>query len=106
VQDALLPAYKHLNQFRGDAHISTWLAAIVTNWARMQLRKRPRHTQYLLDSRIEEEQGHSRFNALVDDRPKPEDECHESRLNAWLINSAARLSPPPLQENVSIAVCE
>ena len=25
VQDALLAAYKHLNQFRGDAQLSTWL---------------------------------------------------------------------------------
>ena len=25
VQDALLAAHKHLNQFRGDAQLSTWL---------------------------------------------------------------------------------
>src|SRR3954471_10472607 len=31
VQDALLSAYKHLDQFRGQAQISTWLTAIVTN---------------------------------------------------------------------------
>src|ERR1700719_4780445 len=40
VQDALLSAYKHLAQFRGQAQISTWLTAIVTNAALMKLRRR------------------------------------------------------------------
>ena len=40
VQDALLSAYKHLGQFRGQAQLSTWLTSIVTNAARMQLRRR------------------------------------------------------------------
>ena len=43
VQEALLSAYKHIDQFRGEAQISTWLTAIVSNSARMQLRKRPRN---------------------------------------------------------------
>src|SRR5258707_15814121 len=42
VQEALLAAYKHINQFRGQSQISTWLTAIVRNCALMQLRKRPR----------------------------------------------------------------
>jgi len=93
VQDALLAAYQHLNQFRGDARMSTWLTAIVTNCARMQLRKRPRHVHVSLDSRIGKEQEYSLANMLVDDRPNPEDQCHKSRLNARLIKSAAELSP-------------
>src|SRR6202140_3090744 len=40
VQDALLSAYKHLAQFRGQAQMSTWLSAIVPNAALMQLRRR------------------------------------------------------------------
>lgn len=93
VQDALLAAYKHLNQFRGDARMSTWLNAIVANCARMQLRKRPHHTHVSLDSRIGEEQEYSLSDILVDDRPNPEDECHESWLNARLIDLVASLSP-------------
>src|SRR5258705_2280728 len=49
VQDALLAAYTHLNQFRGQAQISTWLTTIVLNCARMQLRRRPRHFHGSLD---------------------------------------------------------
>ncbi len=93
VQDALLAAFKHLNQFRGEAQLSTWLTAIVINCARMQLRKRSRHSHVSLDSRIGEEQEYSLSDILVDHRPNPEDECHRSTLNARLMKSAAQLSP-------------
>jgi RNA polymerase sigma factor (sigma-70 family) len=93
VQDALLAACKHLNQFRGDAQLSTWLTAIVINCARMQLRKRSRHAHLSLDSRIGEEQRYWLSDILVDEKPNPEDECHNSRLNARLMKSAGRLSP-------------
>ena len=93
VQDALLAAYKHLSQFRGEAQLSTWLTAIVINCARMQLRKRSRYHHVSLDSRIGEGQEYSLSDILVDGRPNPEDECHKSWLNERLIESAARLSP-------------
>jgi RNA polymerase sigma factor (sigma-70 family) len=41
VQETLLAAYKHINQFRGQSQTSTWLTRIVHNCALMQLRKRP-----------------------------------------------------------------
>jgi RNA polymerase sigma-70 factor, ECF subfamily len=93
VQDALLAAIKHLNQFRGEAQLSTWLTAIVINCARMQLRKRSRHIHVSLDSRIGEQQENSLSDILVDGRPNPEDQYHESWLNARLIELEARLSP-------------
>jgi hypothetical protein len=43
VQDALLSAYMHLEQFEGRAQLSTWLNAIVINSARMHLRMRRRY---------------------------------------------------------------
>src|SRR3954469_23614056 len=55
VQDALLSAYKHLDQFRGQAQMSTWLNAIVSNCARMQLRKRPRAIHLSLDEPLGDE---------------------------------------------------
>ena len=93
VQDALLAAYKHLNQFRGDAQLSTWLTAIVINCARMHLRKRSRYIHVSLDSRIGEDQKYPLSDTLVDHRPNPEDECHTSTLNTRLMKSAAQLSP-------------
>jgi RNA polymerase sigma factor (sigma-70 family) len=32
VQDALLSAYKHLGEFRGESQMSTWLTSIVKNF--------------------------------------------------------------------------
>ena len=93
VQDALLAAYKHLNQFRGEAQLSTWLTTIVINCAKMQLRKRSRYTHVSLDSRIGEDQEYPLSDILVDHRPNPEDECHRSTLTMRLMKSAARLSP-------------
>lgn len=93
VQDALLAAYKHLNQFRGDAQLSTWLTTIVINCAKMQLRKRSRYTHLSLDSPIGEDQEHPLSDILVDHRPNPEDACHRSTLNVRMMKSVARLSP-------------
>jgi RNA polymerase sigma-70 factor (ECF subfamily) len=93
VQDALLAAFKHLNQFRGDARLSTWLTTIVINCARMHLRKRSRYIHVSLDSRIGEDQEYPLSDTLVDHRPNSEDACHRSTLNARLMKSAAGLSP-------------
>ena len=78
VQDALLAAYKHLNQFRGDAQLSTWLTTIVINCSRMHLRKRSRYIHVSLDSRIGDEREYPLSDTLVDQRPNPEDECHKA----------------------------
>ena len=93
VQDALLAAFKHLNQFRGEAQLSTWLTTIVINCARMHLRKRSRYVHVSLDSRIGGEREYPLSDTLMDHRPNPEDECHKARANARLMESAARLSP-------------
>jgi RNA polymerase sigma-70 factor (ECF subfamily) len=94
VQDALLSAYKHLDQFRGQSQMSTWLTAIVSNSARMQLRRRPRQIHVSLDERIGEEHEYSFSERLADCGPSPEDECQESELNARLRQLVVQLSPP------------
>lgn len=94
VQDALLCAYKHIDQFRGDSQISTWLTAIVSNSARMQLRRRPRQTHVSLDEPIGQEQQYSMSERLPDHRPSPEDECRSSELHAHLKDLVTQLSPP------------
>src|SRR6202162_6358208 len=42
VQEALFAAYRHIDQFRGQAQTATWLTTIVRNSALKQLLKRPR----------------------------------------------------------------
>ena len=93
VQDALLAAYTHLHQFRGQAQISTWLTTIVLNCARLQLRRRLRHIQVSLDECTADLQPVSVSERLADHRPNPEDECTESELSARLTHLHSQLSP-------------
>jgi RNA polymerase sigma-70 factor (ECF subfamily) len=93
VQDALLSAYKHLDQFRGQSQMSTWLIAIVNNSARMQLRRRPRQVHVSLDERIGEEQEYLVSERLAHHGPNPEDQCRNSETNACLREFVKQLSP-------------
>lgn len=94
VQDALLSAYKHLDQFRGQAQISTWLTTIVTNSALMQLRRRPRVANVSLDEPIGEDQEYTVSDVLAHHGPTPEDECQSSELSARLRELLPQLSAP------------
>jgi RNA polymerase sigma-70 factor (ECF subfamily) len=93
VQEALLSACKHIDQFRGDAQVSTWLTAIVCNSARMQLRWRARHIHVSLDEPVSEQEEYSMAELLADCRPSPEDECRTSELRARLKVLVTQLSP-------------
>jgi RNA polymerase sigma-70 factor (ECF subfamily) len=93
VQEALLAAYKHINQFRGQSQMSTWLTTIVRNCALMQLRKRQRQIPMPLDEQIGEEEGYIISERLADTRPSPEDACRDSELAALLRKCTAILSP-------------
>ena len=93
VQDALLAAYAHLDQFKGQSQISTWLMSILVNRARLQLRRRPRYAHVALDEPIGESQTLSLFEQLPDQRPNPEDECRYSELSTRLTHFQGELSP-------------
>jgi RNA polymerase sigma-70 factor, ECF subfamily len=93
VQDALLAAYTHLHQFRGQAKISTWLTTIVLNCCRLQLRRRPGHVHVSLDESAGELQPLSVSERIADHRPNPEDEYSEFELSARLTHLRSYLSP-------------
>jgi RNA polymerase sigma-70 factor (ECF subfamily) len=93
VQDALLSAYKHLDQFKGAAQMTTWLTSIVTNSALTQLRRRARRPNVSLDERLDDEQDYCLADALADLRPGPEGECIRSEMHDHLMQSVMELSP-------------
>src|SRR3984957_11646497 len=97
VQDALLSACRHLDQFKGRAKMSTWLTTIVINSALTQLRRRPRQVHTSLDEQLGEEPGYSVSERLADRRPDPEDECMKSELHGCLMQLVAEL-PPSLRK--------
>jgi RNA polymerase sigma-70 factor, ECF subfamily len=93
VQDALLAAYAHLDQFKGQSEMSTWVTTIVHNCALLQLRKRRRHVYVSLDEPTAEPEAVSGSERLADNRPNPEDECHRSELSTRLTHFYSQLSP-------------
>ena len=103
VQEALLAAYRHIDQFRGQSQMTTWLTTIVRNCALMQLRKRPRQIHLSLDEQAGEEKEYSVWERLADTSPTPEQECSNSELIARLKKSVVQLSPA-LQKTFQLRV--
>jgi RNA polymerase sigma-70 factor (ECF subfamily) len=91
VQDALLSAYRHLGQFRGQAQLSTWLMTIVTNAALMQLRRR--HNGYFSLDQEQGEEGLTFSERLPDSKPSPEEICSTVEARNRLVEGVQRLSP-------------
>jgi RNA polymerase sigma-70 factor, ECF subfamily len=92
VQDAFLSAFTHLDQFRGQAKMTTWLTAIVINAARMKLRRRSPQAQMSLD----ETHGERRVllaEMLPDHQPNPEEVCGMRELAEKLADATTQLSP-------------
>jgi RNA polymerase sigma-70 factor (ECF subfamily) len=92
VQDALLSAYRHLGQFRGQAQLSTWLTTIVTNAARLQLRRRRRASFSSLDEEHGED-GLTLSEQLPDSKPSPEEVCFTGEARDRLVEGVKQLSP-------------
>jgi RNA polymerase sigma-70 factor, ECF subfamily len=101
VQDALLSACKHLDQFKATAKMTTWLTTIVTNSALTQLRRRPRHSHMSLNEQLHEGQDYFLSDTLADARPTPEDECASSQSHGFLMQFLSELSPS-LQQAVEL----
>lgn len=91
VQDALLSACKHFGQFRGQAKLSTWLTAIVTNAALLQLRRR--RGRYIS---LDEQKGEDTLTfseRLRDPKPGPEEVCSSAETRDRLVRGIKQLSP-------------
>ena len=92
VQDALLSALRHVQQFRGQAKMSTWLTTIVINSARMKLRKRLASVQLALDE-MDGGQDLMLENIVPDTRPGPEEAYRKREIAETLAHAISLLSP-------------
>jgi RNA polymerase sigma-70 factor (ECF subfamily) len=92
VQDALLSALTHVDQFKGRAKMSTWLTTIVINSARMKLRRRLSPVQIALDETVGE-QNISVVDTVSDTRPDPEEVYRKREIAETLADATSRLSP-------------
>ena len=95
VQDALLAALTHVDQFRGQAKMSTWLTAIVINSARMKLRRRCGRVYLALHQT--NRQDFTLAEMLSDKRPGPEEAYRKREVAEQLVQATSRLSPTLLR---------
>ncbi len=99
VQDALLSAYSHVEQFRGQSLMSTWLTSIVINSARMRLRRQSRQASVPLEG--QEPDSQTFVEILSDSRPNPEEECRRTERTELLTHSF-RMLPPILRRTFQL----
>jgi RNA polymerase sigma-70 factor (ECF subfamily) len=93
VQDALLSAWKHLDKFKGQAKMSTWLTVIVLNSARMVARKRPRTFHFSLEAEDQSEEQLCFTDMLPDTRPDPEAQVRRRELEQRINQLSVHLAP-------------
>ena len=103
VQDALLAAWKHVEQFRGQCQISTWLSAIVVNSSRTVIRKRKRDRLLPIDG----EPGgksYAEFSEIFQDqRPDPEAQVRNSEY-IWRLHHLSAQLPSALRVVVQMRI--
>ena len=72
LQDGLLRAVSHLQEFAGRSRFSTWLTSIVTNAALMRLRRIHPDRVISIDQKLDRE-DQPLANRIADPRPNPEE---------------------------------
>ena len=89
-QEAILKAFTHLRQFRGEARFSTWLIQITVNEARMRQRKQHAELFEPIDDSPDDE-GTYTPRDFADWREIPSEALERSELRALLTKALASL---------------
>jgi RNA polymerase sigma-70 factor (ECF subfamily) len=90
LQDSLLRAYLHLDQFRGDSTFSSWLHRIAINSAMMLLRKRKVHAVISLDRHEDDLSSWDAWD-VPDHSPNPEQIYTKRQVLEGLSNAVEHL---------------
>jgi RNA polymerase sigma-70 factor (ECF subfamily) len=91
LQEALLKAYEHLQSFRGECSVSTWLVTIATNASLMLLRSRKTFCKSI--SEVVTEDGETLPVIFRDPSPTPEQRYMIHQIHQKLNNAITKLSP-------------
>ena len=92
-QEAVLKAFTHIRDFRGESKFSTWLVSIVINEARMMLRKQHRQLYESLDEPTADEQGDYWPKDFADWKEIPIEALQLKELREALSKALASLEP-------------
>jgi RNA polymerase sigma-70 factor (ECF subfamily) len=91
VQDAVIKAFRHLEQFRGDSKFGSWLVRITINEAKMGLRKLRPQLYKSLDDVDENEDGDYVPHTFGDWREIPSEILERKEMREILINAVESL---------------
>lgn len=89
-QDAVLKAFQHIRQFRGEARFSTWLMQITINEARMRKRKEHAHIMEAITDRADED-GNYTPRDFADWREIPSEILERAEIRQLLAQALASL---------------
>jgi RNA polymerase sigma-70 factor, ECF subfamily len=103
LQEGLLAAFSHLDQFQGRSKFSTWLHSIVVNAALQNLRRRKR--ELAIASTDDEFDGADATSSVSfpDHRPNPEEE-YSSVERSRILEQKIRELPPPYR--IVLQMCD
>lgn len=104
LQDGLLSALRHLDQFKGNAQFSTWLFSIVRNSALAKLRKQRAHSFVSIDDQASEDEVDPGWSEIAaGPGPDPEQACTRAELS---YEFARVLEDLPSNYRVIIRLCD
>ena len=92
-QEAVLKAFTHIKDFRGESKFSTWLVRIAMNEARMKLRKEHRQLYDSIDEPTVDEQGDYWPKDFADWQEIPIEALQLKELREALSKALASLEP-------------
>lgn len=103
VQEAMLAAFTHLNQFQGRADFLTWATQIVTNEALQHIRKTQTKPVVCLDQMGDEFEGASFGKYLKGPQSTPEEQLHGLEQRGLLADALHKL---PVESRRAIELCK
>jgi RNA polymerase sigma-70 factor, ECF subfamily len=82
LQDGLLSALRHIDQFKGNSQFSTWLFSIIRNSALAKMRRQRAHPLVSMDDHgLDDDAEFSSSEIPADPRPDPERGCAQAELS-------------------------
>jgi RNA polymerase sigma-70 factor (ECF subfamily) len=104
LQDGLLSAFRHIDQFKGNSRFSTWLFSIIRNAALAKLRRQRANPILPIDDQTSEDESElNASEAPADSRPDPERACAQSELSYLFARILEGLPP---NYRVIIRLCD
>ena len=104
LQDGMLSALRHIDQFKGNSQFSTWMFSIIRNAALAKLRKQRAHLTVTMDDQGSEDDTELNASEVpADPGPDPERACAQTEMSYLF---ARTLEGLPANYRAIIRLCD